>query len=273
MLKYQIIHDLFILCAVFAVAGLVLYRLTRSVESAQGEAQKLGALDLLVVAGIFLLYFGLHSQDRPGAHPPDAQRLSVLALVVSMTLQMVLAGMVVAVLAARVDLVSFLGLRWPAWRWIFVLAPAGLLATWVFLWGLDASGYIQWVEQLLKESPVQEAVLVLQTSKDGLLLGVMAVAVVVVAPLAEEMLFRGYLYPVLKRFSGVSFGCVMSGLIFATAHQELAALPSLFFLGVLLALLYERSGSIWAPIGMHALFNATTVVLSLVPRFFPELRG
>ncbi len=65
----------------------------------------------------------------------------------------------------------------------------------------------------------------------------------------------------------------MSGLIFATAHGELAALPTLFFLGVLLALLYERTGSIWAPIGLHALFNSVTVLVSLLPRFLPQAQG
>jgi membrane protease YdiL (CAAX protease family) len=147
------------------------------------------------------------------------------------------------------------------------------VATWTFAWALEASHYIQWVEQLLRESPVQQAVLILQSSDDPVLLGVLALAVVVVAPMTEELLFRGYLYPVLRRFSGVSFGCVMSGLIFATAHNELAALPTLFFLGMLLALLYERTGSIWAPIALHALFNVTTVVVSLLPRILLRVHG
>jgi membrane protease YdiL (CAAX protease family) len=273
MLKHQIIQDIFVICAVFSAGAILLYRWTRREEPAQGEAGRLGVVDLLGAGGIFLLYFALHSMGKPGPHPPDPNRLDAIALIASMGIQMVLGGMVLAVLAARVNLARFLGLRWAGWGWIFLLAPAGLVLTWVFTGVLEAAGYIQWVEQLLNEPPLQEAVMILQTSKDPILLGSLIIAVVIVAPLTEELLFRGYLYPVLKRFTGVSFAGVMSGLIFATAHGELAALPTLFFLGVLLALLYERTGSIWAPIGLHALFNSVTVLVSLLPRFLPQAQG
>lgn len=273
MLKYQIIQEIFLICAIFSVGGILLYRLTRSVVPCHGEAQRLGAVDLLAAGGFFLVYFALHALSKPGAQPPDLERLNVVALIASMVVQLTLAAAVFAVLAPRVNLVEFFGLRWAGWRRVFWLAPGGLVLTWIFAALLEQAGYIQWIEQLLGEPPVQEAVMLLQTSRDPILLGVMMVAVVVVAPLTEELLFRGYLYPVLKRFSGVSFSCVLSGLIFATAHGELAALPTLFFLGMLLAVLYERTGSIWAPVGLHALFNSITVILSLLARMFPQPAG
>lgn len=78
------------------------------------------------------------------------------------------------------------------------------------------------------------------------------------APLAEEVLFRGLLYPSLKRFGGTVPALLLSGAIFSVAHVSLTVGPPLFVLGVLLALSYELTGTLWTPIGFHAAFNLWT---------------
>jgi membrane protease YdiL (CAAX protease family) len=95
----------------------------------------------------------------------------------------------------------------------------------------------------------------------------MSITAVIVAPLCEEVVFRGYIYPTLKKFNGIWIAALVSALIFSAAHGSLAALLPLFIFGVVLVFLYERTGSIWAPIGAHFLFNAATVTVQLLMRF------
>jgi membrane protease YdiL (CAAX protease family) len=83
---------------------------------------------------------------------------------------------------------------------------------------------------------------------------------VIIAPLAEEFLFRGYFYGVFKRY----FGSVLSGLftaaLFAAFHMNLASLASLFVLALCFTLAYEASGSLVVPMSMHALFNSAQLL-------------
>lgn len=89
------------------------------------------------------------------------------------------------------------------------------------------------------------------------LLGVLAV---VVAPLSEEIFFRGFLYGVVKRFTDRWFAAVFSALVFAAVHQHVGSLVPLFLLAIGFALAYERTGCLLVPVFMHALFNAGNLV-------------
>ncbi len=91
----------------------------------------------------------------------------------------------------------------------------------------------------------------------------MLVLAVVVAPTAEETLFRGYIYGVLKRpMGGPGAGIVSAGL-FAAMHLNVAALPALFVLALCLTLAYEATGSLLVNIFMHGFFNLSMLVLML----------
>jgi uncharacterized protein len=99
-------------------------------------------------------------------------------------------------------------------------------------------------------------------------------AIVVFAPLIEEFLFRGMLQTYFKRHLGVKAAILLSSLAFALFHfapsQGLGNIPllvSLFLLGGYLGFLYERQGSLWAPIGLHLTFNLFSALRIL---FFPE---
>jgi len=91
---------------------------------------------------------------------------------------------------------------------------------------------------------------------------------VIVAPVAEEVLFRGYIYGVIRRYGGRVPALLTSSLLFAAIHVHLPSLLGLGILAVILCLLYERTGSLWAPITMHAAFNASTIVLLIL---LPEI--
>ena len=110
----------------------------------------------------------------------------------------------------------------------------------------------------------QEPVKVFQQSGSVLLQLLLGVSAVIIAPLAEELLFRGYLYGVLKRFTDSYFAAVATALIFALVHQHIGTMVPLFSLGLVLVLAYELTGSLLVPIFIHAIFNLGSTVLILM---------
>ena len=92
-------------------------------------------------------------------------------------------------------------------------------------------------------------------------LGVFAV---VLAPVAEEFIFRGLLYPFVKQLGYPRTSLVGVSLVFALIHNDAAAFMSLFVLALALTWLYEKTDNLLAPITAHALFNAANLVLLLL---------
>lgn len=90
----------------------------------------------------------------------------------------------------------------------------------------------------------------------------------VVAPLAEEALFRGVALPLLARSAGVIPAIALTAAGFALVHFHVPALAPLFVLAAGFAAAYIVTGSLWVPVVMHALFNGMNVglILLLTPR-------
>jgi membrane protease YdiL (CAAX protease family) len=96
---------------------------------------------------------------------------------------------------------------------------------------------------------------------------VLGVALLVVAPVAEEIFFRGIVFNAWLREFGVRRAVIGSALLFALIHGSIFVIPAIFALGIGLALLYHRTGSLPASIAMHATFNGITLGLGLLVRF------
>lgn len=95
---------------------------------------------------------------------------------------------------------------------------------------------------------------------------VMALALVVGAPLVEELLFRGLFQRALVRRLGPSAGIVITAAVFAAVHGSVAALPGLFLFGVVLGVLAHRAARLGPGIVAHVAFNAATVTVFLLTR-------
>lgn len=89
----------------------------------------------------------------------------------------------------------------------------------------------------------------------------------VVAPIWEEITFRGFLYPFLKSRMGNVLAVLISSLLFALLHQHAASFVPLTLLGACLALLYERTGSLTASIFLHSIFNSATCLVLLLIKY------
>ena len=86
------------------------------------------------------------------------------------------------------------------------------------------------------------------------------VLVIGVAPFVEEFFFRGFIFSALRDGIGVWGGAVLSGAIFAAIHLKPQFFVPLMVLGVVLALLYQRTESLWPSIILHATNNALVFV-------------
>lgn len=220
--------------------------------------------DLLGMGFVFMLFSGLVTMSLQQSEKAKAA-LNSETLLSSIGFQFIIAFIVMSFVLFRVRPDIWLGLKWKKWPWVFAIAPASVISMWLFFATLHFSGFMKWIESLGVET-VQDTVKLLQESNDPTIIGLMVFAAVVAAPLCEEIVFRGYLYGAAKKFAGPWIGTVASALVFSAAHGSLAALLPLFVLGCLLVFLYEKTGSIWAPIAVHLLFNGATVLVQLSDR-------
>jgi membrane protease YdiL (CAAX protease family) len=86
-----------------------------------------------------------------------------------------------------------------------------------------------------------------------------AALVAVVAPMAEELFFRGYFFTALRNWRGLWPAAIITGLVFGAIHagsSPAGFLAPLALLGFLLCLLYERTGSLYPCIALHSLNNS-----------------
>lgn len=84
---------------------------------------------------------------------------------------------------------------------------------------------------------------------------------IIAAPVFEEIVFRGILFPWLVRRAGLWPAVVLVSVLFAAMHLHLPSLLPLFLLSTMFCAAYARTRSLWVPIGMHACFNAVTIIL------------
>lgn len=82
-------------------------------------------------------------------------------------------------------------------------------------------------------------------------------------PMIEEVFFRGFAYPALRQRMGLGAALLASAAIFSVAHLNLVAFVPIVILGVFLAYLYERTGSLVPAMTAHAAHNTIMVVFML----------
>jgi membrane protease YdiL (CAAX protease family) len=96
-------------------------------------------------------------------------------------------------------------------------------------------------------------------------LGVFAV---VLAPVAEEFIFRGMLYPFFKQLGWPRLAWIGVSFAFALIHDNAALFVPLFVLALALTWLYEKTDNLLAPIAAHSLFNAANLILLFFAQSF-----
>ena len=150
-----------------------------------------------------------------------------------------------------------------SWSQLIVDASVRLMKLWpgIFLLSFVAA-------TLFRDHPEQESIQRLsQPQSLNEILGI-AIYAIVVAPLLEEFLFRGILYRFMKRPFGMGPSIVISSTLFALVHKNTLSFFPLLFLGVFLAVSYERTGDLRTSIFMHGFFNLIMVFFVLLRHGF-----
>ncbi|HXG23706.1 MAG TPA: CPBP family intramembrane glutamic endopeptidase [Chthonomonadales bacterium] len=81
------------------------------------------------------------------------------------------------------------------------------------------------------------------------------------APIGEEFFFRGFLYNAAKRRLGILGGTLLSAVVFGVIHGGPFQILGIIPMGILLAVMYERTRSLWVPMIMHAFNNTVGLIL------------
>ena len=125
------------------------------------------------------------------------------------------------------------------------------------------------------EEPVVQQVLQ-DALAGGRSLVLAAIVIVLLAPVTEEIVFRGILFQSLDRRLGFWFAATVSSGVFCAIHVEVImsqplALVGMFVLSMILAASFHLSGSLIVPILVHAVFNATSLGLALAFDRFEDM--
>lgn len=122
-------------------------------------------------------------------------------------------------------------------------------------------GWLQWTG---REPEPQDVVKIFAEMEAGFIYYYFIGLALVIAPWAEELIFRGVLLPALGRKMGVGGAVVLSSVLFAVIHFHVPSLIPLFVFSVALSLAYIYTESIIVPIVMHALFNAVSLMVMVM---------
>lgn len=148
-----------------------------------------------------------------------------------------------------------LGWRRFAWWWI----PIGIVA-WITT--LEVADWLQVVSQHLFPGAQNTQCQTVQHDYSHFI-ALAVIVVCIMAPLAEETVFRGFIFGWLYRVLPSGFAIVISGAIFGALHGVLLLFIPLWAVGIVLALMYRGSASLWPGAMVHALFNLPGIVAIL----------
>jgi len=157
---------------------------------------------------------------------------------------------------------EFLGLQDPGWRravlqgfiTAVVVVPVALGVNKLCELGL------QWFEREVIPQPTLQVLEIAVSVPRRICFGFSAI---ILAPLVEEILFRGIAYKALRDRGYPRVALAVSSILFGLIHVNLLTFIPLTAFAVVLALLYERTGTLLAPIAAHSLFNAINFSLFL----------
>jgi len=247
-----VFYALFLITGVYIYASLIRQIAARAPNSEPPALRTFGWPEALLA--FFLACFFLLTLSGGAARNPS--RIGNRELIASAAFTL---GLLLAVAGflrlRRFDLDSLGGFSKIGFFRTAITAGVFILAAYPLILLADIA-----TQRLLPDGPPQQPIVEMfnqsSTLEQRILIIVLAVSL---APLAEEFIFRFFIYGVMKRYLGKVVAVVASALLFAAVHGHLPSFAPLFVLGTCFAVAYEWSGSILVPMTMHALFNAVTL--------------
>lgn len=171
---------------------------------------------------------------------------SILAALIYLITLAIAIGLPWLIKKRRTDLEDIGITRLPTWTDIF-MAPVGLVVYFILSTVLItlATAFLPWFDSAQAQD----------TGFSGLIFNyeyVLAfLTLVIIAPVAEEVIFRGYLFGKLKKFLPIWVAVIATSLLFGLVHGAWNLAFDTFALSVVMCLLRQSTGSLWAPILLH----------------------
>jgi uncharacterized protein len=212
--------------------------------SATWNGRDVGACLLGVAVGVA----GERTFRSASQPPPNVAAASSIAL------YGLLLGLLLGITRLRGVRVGELGWRAVPLPWL-ILAPIAYLAVAIIEVVLGA------VTIAFAGTPSHDAQCDLVQFELGAATALVILHSVILAPLVEETIFRGIVFPYLRRYSSFIPAALASSVLFAAMHLQPRSLLVFTGLGVLFAWLRERTRSIWPSVVLHATANTVAVVL------------
>jgi len=136
----------------------------------------------------------------------------------------------------------------------------GLTAVYIFVVVLAAAAWGTLLVKLGVQIPNSTYQIARQLRQAPLTLGLLALVTVSIGPFVEEVVFRGIVLPSLRVRFGATWAIVGSALLFSVIHFQPLAIPVFFAIGIVLALTYLQTRSLWSAIALHSAYNLFVAV-------------
>ena len=220
-----------------------------------------GWLEALFSSGLAAFFIAMAAESAGHAEG----KVTLQAVMASLALYGALVVLVIGFLVFRgINPVEAFGLHWRGWAsGIFLTVPCGLLLALPLIYLAQNVAYL-----ISGPETAPQAIVTFFLENSGWKdRSAVAAVAILAAPVTEELVFRGCIYGIVRKGAGRMAAVVATSVLFALIHGHVPSLPGLFILAVALSLVYERTGSLWAPMGLHAAFNGLTIVGAIL---FPD---
>ena len=127
----------------------------------------------------------------------------------------------------------------------------------------EESGCLKAIAEATDSDLLQGPVKMVMTG-DWTMRSYVIIQALIIAPIGEECLFRGFLFNIIRDKWGTVAGAAISSLAFASIHFSLPQLIPLFVLALLQCRLYMKTRTLVAPILVHFIFNAISVMAAIL---------
>lgn len=272
-----VLRDTALLVWLTLLFGVIAYQLLRTfmpdsmTSIGRVHAANFVSGDAIIVAALSLLFLsGLQASSGGAESAKEPMELTLNGLLGNIVVQFSICVMLLLYLRGLRGLspAELFGIRRLRLIHVVIIAILAMIPTLILVNG-SALAIHTWMEGFWPDLTGQDAAEAFRKAKDPLAKVLLIISAAIVAPLVEEIVFRGFIYGVIKRYTDGIFAALCSSLLFAAIHLHVGTLFPLAMLAMVFCAMYELTGCLLVPILMHGLFNATSLTVML---FFPDIQ-
>lgn len=232
------------------------------------EPAKWGIWDVCKIAILFLFFSQIIYIFEHLFFPLDIYlRMIINTFILNIT---VIALVIFAVTIACKQNLKSLGLSRKDWMKNVIMGIVGYVALLPTLFLIILVVFVL-ARKLNYQPPVQPLFDLFLVEQRGVIIILSVILITVLGPIGEEIFFRGFMYKAIRNKISISCALILSAAIFAGLHNNLIGFFPIMALAMLLAYLYEKSGSLIPSITAHIIHNSLVILFVLLTREIGKL--